>query len=356
MISSRDKKRQPSDERPLLKSESLGLSTVQNSHTLIAKSIEKLTAYAFATVPADSRAVWMRNMLISSLLEAGIVLGATYGSYHFMEDLDDEGKNPFIIASLGLFLNFMLRTPNIAMMKPLSDAIRIARSFLFTQLDSMTRYTLFHEGGHALMIETLFKEANPKITINPTYFGTGGGKTSFDTTSELTSLGEKFGRDASRALVTASGVGESMLECYAGLIAAQLIPDNFSEVKTHLRLSVLMHLERNIFYALSSYGECKPGHDFCNLEKRADISPYVAILFMVGTVLLLQIGLSITTRVVGCGKKKMYAPSATEDRDEENRLDLETPINGNLVSIEDDENQISLDNEIDELPRRSFVT
>lgn len=336
------------EHRPLLGEDRLNSSSdlAPNSHVLITKFLENIRSYAYSTVPAASRAKWIRNMLVSTLLEAGIVLGSTYGSYHFMEDLDDEGKNPFIVASLGLFLNFLLRTPNMPMKKPLSDAIRIARSFLFTHIDSMTRYTLFHEGGHALMAKALFKNPNPKITLDSTYFGVGGGKTSYVGSSGLSELGEKFGQDTSGILVTAAGAGEGMIESYLGLIVAQLIPDNFSEIKTHLRFGVLMHLMRNLSYALSAYDDCTSSHDFCNMDKKADLSPYAAMLFMVGTLLLLQLGLSITTRLIGCAKRKLCTNSITEEVDEENRLDA--------VSVTDEENQVNADS-VEEPPRRKYI-
>lgn len=317
MFSSRKKLADVESQRPLLSEEEddldtdnsvnldLALTPEQSSNKWIAQLKQDIHTYLTSDEPGVPSRKWIRNIFIPSLLEAGVIVSSAYGSYHFMEDPEKDGmQSPFIPVSILLLMNFILRTPNITS-RVLNDILRMFRSFLFSQMDIMSRHTLFHEGGHALTALSLFKDSNPKITIDPFYLGTGGGVTHYTFDGGLSEWGEKFGLDTSRLLVTANGTGVSVVEGYLSLIVAQLLPAKLSEVKTHLRLMVIMQLMGNLYYAISAYNGCEKGHDFCKLQEKGDIEPYAAALFMTGSLLLLQLTLSLSTRAMRYAKDKV---------------------------------------------------
>lgn len=244
------------------------------------------------------------KLLITTLLEASVILGSVYAGSQFIDDEKGAENSPFIGPSLLLLSNFLLRTPDITE-KHVRGLLVFVRGIIFSLMNAVSRTCLFHEGGHALTALSLFKQPKLHISLSSTWYGFNGGNTYFSAGNGLTQLGELFGKENSHIITSAAGAGEIMLESYLELIVAQCLSDEFLEIKTSLRLMVLANLIYNLYYALSEYLGCDKikGHDFCKLDE-AGFPPYAASLLMCGSLLALQIMLSATSRCYRYAKNK----------------------------------------------------
>jgi hypothetical protein len=140
----------------------------------------------------------------------------------------------------------------------------------FSLLDLMTRNTLVHEAGHACAVLALFVESIPKITLD-----LSGGSTSYPITA-LSGLGEFFGMETSRLIISAAGTA------FAVSAAALQIGLSYcmrgSKMSSYLIASAIVSIAQHVFYVLSALWQENPkaGHDFVRLWTVSHIHPIVS--------------------------------------------------------------------------------
>lgn len=295
-----------------------------------------------STISSMATKKHLLNLFISTLVEAGFILGSVYASSQFIDDEKSAEHSPFIVPSLLLLTNFLLRTPNVTK-KHIKDLLVIVRGSIFSLMNTIARTPLFHEGGHALTALSLFKHPKPHISLHADWYGFDGGATHFKSNKGLTQLGGLLGHENSLTITTVAGVGESMVENYLALIIAQCVPNEFPEVKTSLRLMALTNLIGHLYYALTTYMGChkSDGHDFCQLDE-VGFPPYAAIILMCGSMLILQAILSATPRCYQYIKNKCNPRDIEDiniDDDEYHPININDNSNNRIVVIEDNDTE-----------------
>lgn len=125
------------------------------------------------------------------------------------------------------------------------------RSNLYGFFNSIFAGTLLHEFGHAIAFLILYNNTHPFINIT---LPSGAYTQNINGTPNEWAL--MLGENKTYAIVSASGAGHEMLWAYGGLLAAQLISDDYPEIKMHIRLSVLYFVLSSATYALSALWSC----------------------------------------------------------------------------------------------------
>ncbi len=243
-----------------------------------------------------------KNIILSTVAESSVATIWATLTTAYLDENTEWYRHPFTLMSAMLSLNALIRTLKSC---PAINNEYVQAAF-YGFFDHLTRSALVHEAGHAITASVLFRApTNTRITINPPE-----GLTNYDRSNGLTDIGNFFGPDASRSLVTAMGTGTELLWNGFSLLAAQLISDNHSQIKARLRFSVLFSMANHIVYALGALDDsnCINSNDFCNLEKRAGISPTAAVIFMVAMALVVQLTLSC------CSKLKKRLAVNTEEK------------------------------------------
>jgi hypothetical protein len=144
-----------------------------------------------------------------------------------------------------------------------------------------------HEAGHALAINALLKNANPKITLFPYE----GGVTSWRGVREVTGLGQKIGRDNIQPIIAGAGpfltLGLSTILLGVGL-AEQ---DSSPEVSRMLIVSAIIDFFTHIHYALSALSAnlSNFSHDFVALWQLGGIHPLAAAI-VIAAIPILMLG------------------------------------------------------------------
>ncbi len=258
-----------------------------------------------------------KNSLLPSAAES--VAGFTYASAAtpFITKNTPWYFHPFTTTSGILAINFLLRTSKFD--NKLNQKLnRTLRSGLFGVIDAIHRGVLTHEGGHALALLCLYLDSHPQITITPPNGGLTNWGFSPGTKGTLSELGTMFGVQKTHAVISAAGAGAELLYNYGSLITAQAISDDYPEIKSHLRVSTAFSVVTAAYYALSAIWTSETAtHDFCSLRDNGGIPPAAAALFLVGSVLLLQLFLSCTTAYCKKVNRENQEPNIEEIRDEE---------------------------------------
>jgi len=235
----------------------------------------------------------LRNMILPSAAEAFVSVAYASAVIPFMEANTKWWANPFTTAAIVVFLNTFSR------LKKYDDKDKNARimarhirGFFFGILDTFTRKVICHENGHVLFAVSLFKNQRPSFIVQQF----GSGRMYWNGDFELTDAGAMLGFEKSYALVSAGGFVVDMLCNYIALIAAQLIADDDSEIKSHLRLMVIISLVHELYYAILGAINCTPDNDFCALES-ANLIPAAALVsLMMTSSMLLQLFLSFSAK------------------------------------------------------------
>ncbi len=147
--------------------------------------------------------------------------------------------------------------------------------------------TWAHEMGHAIAIEKLYTNGQPTVEVFPFE----GGVTRWRP-SELTPLGEKFGKDGARAMVAASGtlvdIGISTTAFGAGFALRKKSP-----IVGHALMGYgAMTMLNSVMYAGSAVGAnlgslSATGNDFATIGVKAGIPP-IASMAILASILPLQ--------------------------------------------------------------------
>lgn len=164
-----------------------------------------------------------------------------------------------------------------------------AQAYVFVQTVDGCRDTLVHESGHALAASCLFKNANPKITVNVS----SGNCRYYASPKQLTSIGKWLGMSSSRAVISAAGPVASLLCSCVLLTTSHFLPERYQTVKAYLNMMTIQSVVRHIVYALSACfaSVVVKGHDFHNLWMLAGIHPVVSALCILAVPLILKIAL-----------------------------------------------------------------
>lgn len=140
--------------------------------------------------------------------------------------------------------------------------------------------TWLHEMGHAKMIELMYEAGNPQVEVFPFK----GGVTRWRI-SPLSEVGQKFGPDGARAMVSAAGTLVDMG------VAATAFGAGFKLRKKHPIAGMALMgyagatVANSIAYAASAVGKdvaklALEGNDFAGLAVKAGIHPLVSIGIM----------------------------------------------------------------------------
>lgn len=155
--------------------------------------------------------------------------------------------------------------------------------------DMHTRDVLVHEAGHAVAAKLLIKKPDVKVALNPY----AGGVTSFRF-GALTRLGEFFGRNNSRLIISAAGPALSICSAIASIAASFGLRNANPEISRYLRCMAISSIVQHVFYALSAFWAtaANKGHDFLQLWM-GGIHPLVSIAAMVAIPILVSVGFLI---------------------------------------------------------------
>lgn len=147
--------------------------------------------------------------------------------------------------------------------------------------------TWAHEMGHAIAIEKLYTNGQPTVEVFPFE----GGVTRWRP-SELTPLGEKFGKDGARAMVAASGtlvdIGISTATFGTGFALRKKHPIIGHALMGYGAMTML----NSVMYASSAVGAnigalSSTGNDFATIGLKAGIPP-IASMAILASILPLQ--------------------------------------------------------------------
>lgn len=236
----------------------------------------------------------VRRAARASLAESMVSLGFSGLAVYFMEANSSWIRNPLLVTTFSLLINFLLRIPNPSN-KWMQFALRSLRSIVYSSIDQRTRDAIWHEFGHVCAFLLLYNKSDPSVTIIPSFFSAGG-NTHSSHSKTLSEFGAALGFENSQLATSMAGTGASMAWNYAGLILSTTLLGNHPEIKSHLRFSIAISVLKSIEYALSPYYlDCdkNKSNDFCRMDE-SGISPTYAILFIVGSILLLQLFLSLS--------------------------------------------------------------
>jgi hypothetical protein len=171
----------------------------------------------------------------------------------------------------------------------LEKASALFCGYNFATFDDMTRGTLVHEAGHALAFKALWKDAKPKITIYPA----GGSTSAFY--QGLTKIGNFFGRENSRLIISGAGSGLALSSSLVSIFVAHKIQKSHPNASCVLNFSAAMSIFNHCLYALTAFLPCHQSlsHDFVALAK-GGIHPLAAIAVMVALPILLKLTLCLS--------------------------------------------------------------
>lgn len=232
-----------------------------------------------------------KEIVVATSAESFFAYASAAISTPFLSENSSWYLHPFITSTVILTLNFFLRKHEVAIQDPvrvdhLNKSKRLLRSMLFSLIDNNNRVTIFHEAGHVLLAFMIFRDH--EVSIKVTY--PDGAKTTYlfeNNNMTYTKWGTSLGEKSARALVAGGGPGIELLGVYLSILIAETMTAKYPEVKSHLRVMSLVTLLQLTCYAGLS-GSCEEGNDFCTIDKNVNISPTLAIIFMLGSAFLLQ--------------------------------------------------------------------
>jgi hypothetical protein len=233
-----------------------------------------------------------QEVLLPSFIEGAIGFAFATADTPFLAENTPWYYHPYTISSGMVFLNFLSRSIKQDENKTNHfDFRKNIRFLLFGIMDLINRSVLTHEAGHVIGASMVYQNPSPKITLFPPL----DGSTTYNQIGP-TGLGKALGVDGSHALISAAGPGTEILYNVLGLTAAQVVPDDYPEIKSCLRFAMILSILRSAFYALSGEWDCeKMGQDFCYLKNESIISPIAAAFCIVGSIALFQLCLSCTS-------------------------------------------------------------
>lgn len=231
------------------------------------------------------------TLVIQSVIEATASLSAATITLPFLEEKTPWYLHPYVVTGAMLLINNALRLKMLDFDDPLSNwFIQKTRSFLFSVVDALYKSVLIHELGHVLITKLLYPHSSFQILIYPPFGGI-----SYNTLNDPRSaLSLMLSEPQSEALISLAGSAAELLCCSLYLIIAQMLAQQYSEIKSHLRFSVVFSVLWSAWYALSALWACKPeeAHDFCQLRTISPLSPIIAAALIIGISLGLQLLLS----------------------------------------------------------------
>lgn len=244
------------------------------------------------------------KVLIPSAIESVVTYTSAAVVTPFISQNASWYWHPFAASSFVLSSNLLNRM--MARSKLVSENERLLwmnlmfRSYLYANFNMIFTGTLIHEFGHVIAFLVLYNNTHPFINIT-----LPDGAYAQNINGTINELGLMLGENKTSTIVSASGAGHVMLWAYGGMLATQFIPDDYPELKMHIRLSAIFFVLKSALYALSALWSCEPrGHDFCNMEEKGGIHPLAAVGFIVGSALMVQLFLSCTTAYCAKNKKE----------------------------------------------------
>lgn len=241
-------------------------------------------------MPVDLKAK-IRKITPPSAVEYSIAIAYACAAIPFLAEDTAWYVHPLLSSTAYSLLNFMLRIPEEMVREYFGREwrlnLRFLRSVVFAIIDYNTRHPLVHEGGHAAAADSLFDHADVSITMYP-HFAYIDATTSYNNTY-LSTAGERIGRSNSYEVVAAAGLSATLAWNCVSLIAAQVLPDKYPEIKSHLRWSVAMNILVDFVAGMATVGgyECTDSTDYCVLDQHG-FPTAAAATTIVGVVLLLQ--------------------------------------------------------------------
>ncbi|SRR5579883_1208315 len=270
----------------------------------------------------------------ATLCEATYAFGFSGATYYFLDKSNVTWtNNPFTSSSGFLTGNLFLRilskylNCNSDLIKDILNSIfNHVRGSLFALIDHGVRNTLMHEGGHVLAGELLY-QSSPNVTLTWDGF-VSSGVTYHNNFDGFTPLGEKIGEQTSAALISGAGAAMTMLSGFAMLAAAQILSNEYPEVKRHLRYTVFINILSLLLYALSPLDSCEAGNDFCALESHG-VTPVESISVILGSILLFQLmlsGISKCAQHVRNRRNTYNEECRVEEIKQEEEEDFDSPL------------------------------
>jgi hypothetical protein len=235
-----------------------------------------------------------KKILFPTAVESVIGLSCASITTYYAHD-DSARYFPATFAISALLMNSLIRIA----FKEDSETLRriLFCSVLYGVSDYFNRGILWHETGHAWALQYLFKNVDTAI-----YITVGGGFTEGyvnDGTRipKLSELGQHFDLQTTQAMVSAAGAANELLWGCVCLIVAQLMSDNYQQLKCYIRFTAFFSILSPVIYALSSLFTCEIPSDFCTLRDKHGIDPIIAASMILGIALLTQTMLSSCTRL-----------------------------------------------------------
>jgi len=290
---------------------------------------------------AQQSANW-RKAFLHSLAEFSVAMGFAGATACFIPTDTKWYVNPFTLSGSIASINLLIRLLHEKFFVPRNYNIgysRLVRSFLFANMDTLTRNVITHEGGHFVADLSLLGNAQISITPNGLFGDGTAGITHASVT--LNDLGKIYGEQKSRMIISASGPLASIIGNYLSMIVAQALPDNYPEIKTYLRMTAAIQLLLEILNVVADAikGCEKSNDDYCFLEK-GGISLVGIIACIAGTALLLQLFLSCVTHC--CKKTNQNTETQTpaiEEVHTDNDIEEASTNNDDVMTETDDENR-----------------
>jgi len=291
----------------------------------------------------DDRSVGKKllcDAFVPNLIETPFVLGLTGFATTYLNHLDTFipwYRNPLLYSSMYTSINLISRivmntdlcikktfclpnNPKTERAMKIQGA-RLCRSVLFALANDPINIVT-HEGGHSLTALAVYENAQPKIYLKGGLFMPDGGYTRISS-NKLSALGETIGTNNSAILFNANGSTADMVGALFKLMCAQIVSNKFPEIALYLRVDVFLIVMKDILYALAAYdnSNCYDNYkpktsDFCSLKEEG-ISPALMVAAMAGLMLIVQLGLSLTSCLVS--RSSCHNEAKVEELKEEER-------------------------------------
>lgn len=157
----------------------------------------------------------------------------------------------------------------------------------FGWFDACTRQVLFHEAGHYAAANLFYKNANATIEI----FEGGGGVTRYFV-RDLTPIGKLVGKEMARGLTALAGPAASLLTILADLSASHYFRHSNPELSNQLLVMAFINTLSISLYALSTFEDHQPGHDFHNIWKFLGIHPLAATIGIIAIPIIAKVAMN----------------------------------------------------------------
>jgi hypothetical protein len=164
------------------------------------------------------------------------------------------------------------------MEKTLNGIQHLSKASFVSTIGSAGLNTAIHESGHVLMAHACYKNATPRMLVNPFH----GGVTTFTKSHGLTSFGKLLGSDAARALCASAGIMASTICALFEFGLAYRLKESHPALSECLTLNGCMQILHELIYGLTTFIASRTdlAHDFMAMWKFGGIHPFIPMAMM----------------------------------------------------------------------------